>query len=135
MPPIRFLIDENIPESVGHFLAERGHYVFFAREALGVSSPDPLIAFSAETEGLVVVTHDRDFRRFSRLLPVGFRQQFQRGAGRVSVEVIETRALTRVQEEIDAIEFHYAQAVKTRRRLMLRINETGIQITTHTRRQ
>jgi hypothetical protein len=131
---IRFLIDENVPTSVGNFLADRGHSVIFAKDVFGESAPDPLLAFTAELEGIVVVTHDRDFRRFSKLIPSSARGRFARGAGRISLNVTEDHALGRVREELDVIEFHFERAVKARRRLMLVINETGIQSTTHTRR-
>jgi predicted nuclease of predicted toxin-antitoxin system len=108
---IRFLIDENVDDLVGRYLSERGHEVLYARTSLGSMSPDQLIAFTAETRGLVVVTHDKDFRRFSQLLPVGFQRRFARVAGRISLNVKEPRAVQRIREEIEAIEFHYAQAV------------------------
>ncbi|MEA2584902.1 MAG: hypothetical protein QOF33_2987 [Thermomicrobiales bacterium] len=130
---IRFLIDENVDDLVGRYLADRGHEVHYARSSLGSMSPDQLIAFTAETRGLVVVTHDKDFRRFSQLPPVGFQRKFARGAGRISLSVKEPRAVQRVREEIEAIEFHYAQALRRGQRLLVVIGDTGIQVTSNPR--
>jgi hypothetical protein len=105
----------------------------FAKDVFGESTPDPMLAFTAEFEGVVVVTHDRDFRRFSKLVPDSAKGKFKRGAGRISLSVTEDRALARVREELDVIEFHFERATRARRRLMLVINETGTHSTTHTR--
>jgi predicted nuclease of predicted toxin-antitoxin system len=68
---MRLLIDQNVPDSVARFLEERCHQVLLVRETLGRASPDQLIAVTAALQGVVVVTFDKDFRRFQRLLPDG----------------------------------------------------------------
>jgi EAL domain-containing protein (putative c-di-GMP-specific phosphodiesterase class I) len=131
---MRFLIDQNVPMSVGAFLAARGHEVLYSREVVGRMSPDQLIAFAAETRGLIVVTHDRDFRRYREMLAGGFQRRFEQGAGRISLSVRENRAVARLSEEIETIEFQYERTQREGRRLLLEITETTINFVSHGRR-
>jgi hypothetical protein len=131
---MRFLIDQNVPASVGAFLADRGHQVLYSRDVLSSMSPDQLVLFTAETQGLIVVTHDKDFKRYRELLAGGFQRRFERGAGRISLSVRETRALQRIMEEIDTIEFFYDRCQREGGRLIVEVTETSINYATHTRR-
>jgi len=108
-PPIRFLIDENVPAAVSTFLRGRGHAVFPVGEYLAKGSPDALLTLAAEHEGLVVITFDRDFKRLAKQLPHGSRGRFERGAGRISLVLEEPQALRRIEELIETIEFHHSQ--------------------------
>ncbi len=80
--PIRFLIDENVQVSAGEFLASRGFEVVSSRELLFEAAPDVLLMTAALFEGLVVITHDKDFRRLSKLIPRGYKGRFERQSGR-----------------------------------------------------
>lgn len=90
--PIRFLIDENVQASAGRLLAARGYEVRYSRDLLFASAPDMLLMTTALFEGFVVVTHDRDFRRLSKLIPHGYKTRAQRQWGRISLQVPETQA-------------------------------------------
>ena len=126
MARMHLLIDQNTADSVGDFFAERGHRVWLVRQFLGRMSPDQLIAFTAEDQGLIAVTHDKDFRRFSQLLPVGSRNEFTAGAGRISLALKEPRAIPRLQEEIEIIEAYFDRAQREGKRLFVRITETNV---------
>lgn len=65
------LIDENVDDRVGQVLGELGHEVTLVRDGLGRGTPDQVLAIVADQRGLIVVTHDRDLKRFSRLVPEG----------------------------------------------------------------
>lgn len=107
---MRLLIDQNVPDSVARFLAERGHDVLLVRETLGRSSPDQLIALTAAFEGIIVVTFDKDFRRFQRLLPEVQRTAFASGAGFIHLAMKESRGVHRLRDEIETIELYAARA-------------------------
>ena len=89
---MRFLIDENVADGVGEWLHARGYEVFFARNLVARGSPDELLAFLVELNGLIIVTHDKDFRQLRRTLPQGHLKRVTNGAGRISLLVPEARA-------------------------------------------
>lgn len=65
---IRFLTDEDVPDSVGDFLRGKGHHVVRVREAeMLTGSPDKVVAAAARESDHVLVTHNyKDFRRVVR---------------------------------------------------------------------
>lgn len=123
---MRLLIDQNVADSVGQFFAARGHEVFYTRDVLSSMSPDQLLAFTAETQGLIVVTHDKDFKRYKNLLAVGFRKQFERGAGRISIQTREPIAVRRISEEIEMIEIIYTRMQQAGKRMLISITPTSL---------
>jgi hypothetical protein len=125
---MRLLIDQNVSRDVADLFIARGHDVQLSRVRLRQDSPDPLLAFAAAVEGLVVVTHDGDFRRFKDLFPQGFRTQARKLTGRIYLNVSEVRAATRVNTLMEVIEFHYADAVKRRIRLMMTVTGTNCSV-------
>jgi hypothetical protein len=125
---LRLLIDQNVAQAVAEVFTSRGHDVQFSRDVLQQNSPDPLIAIAAAMEGLIVITHDSDFRRYRALFPQGFRTQARRMTGRIVLAVDEARASKRVSEVIEVIEFHFAYATSRGIRLMVSISETGINV-------
>ena len=116
---------------VARWLIARGYEVFHVRMLLAPDSPDPLIAFIANREGLMVVTHDSDFRNITDLLPTGERSRFRTGAGRIVLRVNEAYAVERLEAEWDSVLFHHAQAEKRNIRCLLTITNTGIVSTTN----
>lgn len=124
---MRLLIDQNIPDSVGTFFEERGHDVSLVREVLGRASPDQLIAVTAELQGVIVVTLDKDFTRFKQLLPEGSRNRFASGTGTIRLAVRESRLVARPRDEIDTIEGYAERALREGKRIHVRLTETTIQ--------
>lgn len=132
---MRFLIDQNVDDVVEEHLSRAGFQCFKVREIAAANAPDQLIAFVAETEGLVIITHDRDYRVLSRLIPAGFRHKVREGAGVVHLTVKESQALNRLLECIAYIEFAYEDCKKRRIRMHLRITNSGITLTDNVRPQ
>ncbi len=127
-PPMRFLIDENVADEVSQWLRSRGYEVFSARDIFAPSTPDDVLAVAIELNGLIIVTHDRDFRQLRRTLPQGTR--LTSGAGRITLGVREDRALRRLQEIWDVVEFSYARSLRLRQRFIISISQTTYLVTT-----
>jgi len=125
MAAIEFLVDENVPTTVGTFLESRGHLVYSVGDTFAKSSPDPLLLAAAELNGLVVVTFDRDFKRLIQQLPTGIRGRAHRQAGRLSFTCKEPEVLDRITELIELIEFTYAFAVGRGQRFVMQISATS----------
>lgn len=125
MPVIRFLIDENVPVTIGEFLRGRGHDVTIVGEVLAKSSPDELLRTIAESHGYVVVTFDKDFKRLIRQLPEGTRSRFERRAGRISFTCNEQEAEVRIAELIRIIELHYEEVTGRGQRFIMQISKTS----------
>jgi predicted nuclease of predicted toxin-antitoxin system len=70
---MRLLFDQGVPQAAADLFIARGHEVIYSRDVLQQDSPDQLIAYTAATEGWIVVANDKDYRRFNALLPQGFR--------------------------------------------------------------
>ena len=119
------LVDVNVDVRVGALFASRGHQVEYVRDRLGQASLDEAIAFAAVRHGLIVVTHDRDFRRFARLLPAGSRRQARAGSGRILLLVPEPDAVSRVADLLDVIEFFHARCLARGHRTLVEITPTG----------
>lgn len=132
MPALRFLIDQNVQMAVARWLMAKGYEVLHVRDILAADSPDPLIAFVANQEGLIVVTHDKHFRNIAKLLPVGSRNTFASGSGRISLQVNEAYAVARLEDEWDAVLFHYHCAVQRNTRCLITITNTTITAVTNT---
>lgn len=128
---MRFLLDENVPDSLALFFQERGFEVLLARDSFASGTPDQLLTFAAETEGLVIVTKDKDFRRLRDLLPQGHQRRIATGAGYIILSGKIPQAATRLAQEWDLIEFDYERSRRDRRRFIVRITNTGIQFTSN----
>jgi hypothetical protein len=120
---MRLLIDENVAQAVADTFTRAGHDVLLARDVLAVSAPDQLVAISAAIAGRIIVTHDKDFKRFANLLPPGF-QTPGKMYGRIHLSLREDLAAGRVDELMLLIESTYTYVTANRRRLQLRITET-----------
>lgn len=125
---MRLLIDQNVPDSVAQFFRERGHDVQLVRETLGRAAPDQLIAITAELQGVIIVTFDKDFGRFKKLLPEGQRQGFVSGAGVIHLAMRETRGVARLRDEIEMIEIYVDRATRAGRLVRIRLTDTTMQL-------
>lgn len=123
---MRLLIDQNVAQDVVDFLIERGHDVHLSRDVFQPDSPDRLLAIGASLEGLIVVSHDRDFRRFSDLFPQGYRTKARTQTGRIVIGVEPPKALARFEAMIDLIEMQYPFAVSRHIRFMVNISSSGL---------
>lgn len=131
MALLRFLLDQNVQDAVLDFLVELGYDVLRVRDTTGAGAPDNVIAFVANAEGLVLITHDRHFRRFSRLLTGEQRRRFEAGAGQIVLQVRENRSVERLRAEWRHILHHYADAQASGLRFQFVLTETGFHVVTN----
>ena len=68
---MRFLIDENVADAVRRFIENRGYDVMVARDVFETGAPHEMLAFAVEHDGLILVSHDKDFKDLKRTLPQG----------------------------------------------------------------
>jgi predicted nuclease of predicted toxin-antitoxin system len=126
LPPIRFMLDNNVPDSVGSVLRGRGHVVIHVRDILPVDSSDPLVATVSEEDNSVLVSCDRDFKLIAPRIPKGKRSRFRK-LSRVSLECSEPQAVQRVQEAMSFIESEYQLAqTKPDKRMIIVIQTNGM---------
>jgi predicted nuclease of predicted toxin-antitoxin system len=122
------LIDENVPNSVARFLAERGHDVRYVRDLLPAGTPDPVVAVAGDRLSAIVVTWDRDFEKIIQRVPAGNRSSFRK-LGRISFRCNEARGLELLTRWIEHIEFHYEQAQRMDDfRMIVQIQESGFKV-------
>jgi hypothetical protein len=128
-PPIVFLIDENVPDSVVPFLRDRGHTVHLSREVLAAGTKDPVIAKAGDLLTAVVITFNhKHFKSLVARAPMKERQKF-RNLGRISLLCSAPRTLTRIEKFIEAIEFHYQQAQKQQdKRLIIELGDSFFRV-------
>ena len=125
MAAMRLLLDENVQQSIADFLRSRGHEIHLVREALAPGTSDSDLSRVGDLLGLIVVTWDRDLKRLAKRAPRGERQKYRR-LGRISLRCNQARALSRVQQVIESIEFEYEQTQKhSDKRLFIEITETS----------
>lgn len=86
----------------------------------------------ADRQALVVVTHDKDRKRVSRLVPEGSRRRFREGAGVSFLACPEPLAARRVREKIEAIAFHDERARRAGGCLHPHITKTSLTASTAT---
>lgn len=98
--PIRFLLDNNAPDSIRRLLEDQTvHKVIAVRDHLMEDASDGQIASTAVEDDLIIITHDRDFRRY---LP----QFGNQSGGVVRVRTSEPAARHRIEAALDMLEFH-----------------------------
>lgn len=127
----RFLLDQNVQDAVRGFLVDLGYETYLVRDTSGAGSPDSLIAFVANSQGLVLITHDRHFRRLSRLLTGEQRRAFEAGAGIVVLQVRENRSVERLRAEWRHILYHFADAQEAELRFHFVLTDSGFQVVTN----
>lgn len=123
MDGMRVLLDQNVDDNVQHAFIDRGHTVQKVRDLLGADAVDRVIAVTACDQGLIVVTHDRDYRKFQQLIAIGARNEFALGSGRISHSVPEPKALETLTRHMEEIEYFYQRAIISGQRLLIRVTE------------
>jgi predicted nuclease of predicted toxin-antitoxin system len=127
-PRMLLLIDENVPNSVALYFAERGHEVRYVRDILPARTQDPVIAEVGDRLSAIVVTWDKDFRKLVRRIPVGNRTAFRR-LGRITFRCNEVNGLAQLRRWIDHIELLYQKAgEQADLRMIVEIQENAFKI-------
>jgi hypothetical protein len=98
-PVLKFFTDNNVPDSVGGVLIDRGHNVIRLRDVMAADAKDPVVAVAAIEAGRILVSWDRDFNH----------QRFQAprfaGLSRIGMSCAEPEGAGRIEETIDLVEF------------------------------
>ena len=93
-----------VPDSVAHFLRERGHEVVLVREIMAADAKDPVVAVAAIESRRVLISWDKDFNH----------QRFQQprfaALSRIGMNCPEPDGAARMAQLIDVVEFTYARA-------------------------
>ncbi|MGN3974217.1 DUF5615 family PIN-like protein [Tsuneonella sp. SYSU-LHT278] len=128
-PPIPFLTDEDVPDSVGRVLEERGHVVRRVRDEMVTGSADAVVAAAARESGFVLVTHNyRDFRRIAREHLHSTNAKVDRLC-RVELECGQPQAASRVRDEIDLIEREFLRRdPESKAGIRISITRTGFRV-------
>lgn len=122
------LVDENAPDSVARFLADRGHNVHLVREVLPAGVADPVVAAIGDRLSATVVSWDKDFKTLVSRIPHGSRTRFRR-LGRISFRCRENNGKANLERWIDLIELHYEQCLtRPDSRMIVEIQENGLKI-------
>ena len=101
---MRFLLDNNVPNSVADTLCGLGHDVALVRDVLSADAADPLVALTAESAGRVLISLDRDFQAIDPLKPDGRRPRFRR-LSRIWLRCRPSRSAERIRLFIREIEW------------------------------
>ena len=112
---MRLLVDECVRKAVADVFESRNHFVYYVQRELGQSTPDRLVAESADQNQLILVTCNyADFKALIRRRPAQNQQTF-RYAGLISFEKCkDSRTDSRIVQTIESIEFEYEQSQKRR---------------------
>jgi predicted nuclease of predicted toxin-antitoxin system len=102
-----FHLDECIPDSTREMLFGLGHEAFRITNFVTEGSPDPLVARVAEDAGAVLVSHDRDFKRYSMRRMDGQAPRFPTLCV-IHMQCKPTRIVERLRTCLPLIELEYA---------------------------
>jgi len=123
--PIRFFLDNCVPDSVGRVLQDRGHQVTYLRDAIASNSPDQVVATLCDQTGMVLVSLDKDFD--SLHARAGFSRRRFRRLRRIKISCDEPRAATRISAALSLIEHEVAVADQSAdTRMIIEVGTTRI---------
>lgn len=127
--PIPFLTDEDVPDSVGAVLLDRGHVVRRVRDEMVTGSADAVVAAAARESGFVLVTHNyKDFRKLARDHLHSTNAKVD-SLCRVELECGQPQAAARVRDEIDLIEREFARRdPQAKAGVRISITRTGFRV-------
>jgi predicted nuclease of predicted toxin-antitoxin system len=94
-------LDNNMPDSIGRYLQQRGHSVLRQRFYIPADSPDQLVATTAMKAGRILVTQDKDFNSQR------FHQERFAELSRILVNGQSEALLAALQEHMHLIEFQW----------------------------
>src|SRR5580698_1791492 len=109
--PIKFFIDQCVPDSVGKMLSSAAYAVELLREKLATDAPDQVVATYAELSGAVLISLDRDFKSLAPRIGIG-QQRFRR-LSRVGIRCDEPAATRRIEAALSLIEHEWERAQRS----------------------
>jgi predicted nuclease of predicted toxin-antitoxin system len=123
---IKFFVDQNVPDSVGTVLRNRGHHVTLLREVIPTASPDPLVASTALLNRAVLVSFDRDFDQKRAEAQVGHRHN---RLSRIILKCREPEAAPRIGIAMSFIEAEWRlmrSKAATQKRMIIEVLGLGL---------
>jgi predicted nuclease of predicted toxin-antitoxin system len=121
-PVLRLLLDEGIPDSVGHVFLERGHQVGFLNKTLARGSADPLVCAIADINQAILVAGDGDMKRIAQSYGIGARRFLRLGL--IKLSCYEPDAAKRVREAMTLIEHEWlVSGGRSGRRIFVEISD------------
>lgn len=124
MASIPFFTDQNVPESVARFLEASGHAVTRLRDVMPTDSADAVVAAACEQAGVVLITHDNDFKGMAQRMRVSNRRF--RKLSHIRLGCREPRSAARIEIALSLIEHEWALAQNEGVRLWMHIGDAVI---------
>mgnify|MGYP003136584698 CR=1 FL=1 len=100
------MLDENVPNSAKRFLESTGYAVEFVRDLVPAGSVDPLVAFVAEDNAAILVSHDGDFQKIAPRIPNGQKARFKK-LSRIWLRCNEYQSASRLEKAFTIIEHEF----------------------------
>lgn len=126
--PLRFFLDNCVPDSVGRALIESGHHVIYQRDVIARDSKDHLVALASAENDAILVTFDRDHRAIASRFQVSNRRL--RKLSRIDFSCAEPQAANRIRLALSFIEAEWRLALKAKdRRMFIGIGSTSFRTT------
>lgn len=123
---MRFMLDENVANSVAEALKSLGHEVLHVKDVMPTGSPDEAVAAAAEHQQAILITHDKDFKRVVSRVP-NKQRAFFRNLSRILLCCDEWKAADRVEKSFSFVEHEFCWAKENGDgRMMLQIGREHI---------
>ena len=124
-----FITDEDVPNSVGQFLAKRGHEVLLVREYFLPATEDSVIARGASDRNAVIVTwNTRHFKALAKRRRKNGRLNYP-GMSVLAFRCPHVRGLERLRRVIEEVEATFDIRLKRgESRVVVEIGETTLRI-------
>lgn len=105
---MKFMLDEGVPVSVGHFLQRAGHEVIlFDSSGLAKGTPDPVVCAAAESHDAVLIAADHDMKRLAK--GHGITNARFKTLGLIKFECRKPDCATRIETALSLIEHEWAK--------------------------
>jgi len=115
---MRFVLDDNVADSVRVWLRDQRHDAVFVRDLIGPDAQDAEISVAMRERNWLIFTHDRDFRDRQLRERLGLKRRELHEANRIVFVCEESRALKRLKaayrliiDEIERYEQNQIQRV------------------------
>lgn len=126
--PLRFFLDNCVPDSVGRALSDAGHEVIYQRAAIATDAPDILVALASVENKAILVTFDKDHKAIASRFGVSHGRL--RTLSRIDFSCEEPIAARRILEGLSLIEAEWRLCQRAKdRRMFIAITTTTFRTT------
>lgn len=124
---MRFILDENIPH-LKSLLEDKGYECVLSTDMAGYSAPDDIVALTAQEEGYILISADRDFNVLAPRVTRGENNRFRK-LSRVHLKCKPTQLENRLAQCLDLIEFEYhAAQIRHDSRMIIQIDDSYVRV-------